>query len=794
MLKKSRKVPLVLLLVLVLLTASVSCAATGTQGMKTMPMPKQTASATAAYTDIRNSWAYEAISYVLEKGLFEGTSATTFSPDQAMTKTSFEEVLERMSGKDLSGDDSSEAASSSKASTDSAAADSADQLTREDMAVTLYDYIESIGLSTDSTKSSEQDNAADTASKNSASTAASAVTSLGLMSSVSSATATRAEAATVIYRLCMLIDQANTSDALLSEISDKTASIEQYTDYKQDDYQTVTLKGNSISCKGSGATVDGNTITVTEAGTYVISGTLKDGRIVVDSEDDKNVRLVLNNASISSSDGPPILVKNAKNTIISLPSGTKNTLTDGSKNTYDKDATGTIFSADDLWINGRGTLTVKANYKDGISGNDDVKITQANIVIDAADDGITANDSVSVNDADIKITADGDGIKATNGAKVGKGYISIKSGSFNVSAGADALQAETLLYIQGGGFSVATPEINAEDDTGSAKGLKAGSGIVVTDGSFKIDSGDDALHSNGIIRVKGGTFEIQTGDDAIHADSSLSVSGGEITISKCYEGLESKVIDLSGGTIDLTASDDGINVSGGDSGFMGGMGGRPAGGTNTVGNTSSGSSDTSDRKLTISGGNIKVTANGDGIDVNGSAYMTGGTVLVSGPTSNGNGALDYDGVFEVSGGTLLAAGSSGMAMAPSTGSTQYTIANTVGSQTAGTAVKLVDSSGKTIASFTPAKDYQHVVISSPDIKKGSTYTLYAGTTKVADFTVSSAVSGDTASGSGMPGGHGGGQWNQTDGNSQATPADGGAQDGQGGHRGTPPNGNGPGAQ
>ncbi len=466
----------------------------------------------------------------------------------------------------------------------------------------------------------------------------------------------------------------STGDAFLTELAEKTGSIEQYTDYKTDDYQSITLKSSSIAFDGTGATVDGDTITITEAGTYVISGTINDGQIIVDSEDDENVRLVLNNAGITSAGSAPILIKSAKNTIISLPAGTENVLTDGSGGTNDEEVTGALFSADDLWINGSGTLTINANYKDGISGNDDIEITQAKIIITAVDDGITANDSVSVSTADITIDAVGDGIKATNETETEKGYIAIKDGTFTITSGADSLQAETLLYIQGGNFS--------------------------------IDAGDDGLHAN----------------------VSLAVTGGIINIEKSYEGIESKIIDLSGGTINIIASDDGINAAG----------------------------DTEGSTLTISGGDIKVNAAGDGIDVNGSAYMTGGSVLVSGPTNNGNAALDYDGVFEVSGGTLLVAGSSGMAQAPSTSSTQYTIANTVGTQTAGTIAKLVDSSGKTIASFTPAKDYQHVVISSPDIKKGSTYTLYAGSTEIETFTISEAVSGDTASGGGMHGGPGGG--------------------------------------
>ncbi len=759
MLKKSKKLQAIVLVVLILLTTSVSCAATQTQDMQTMPQMEKNAE--SSYSDIRNSWAYEAISYVLDKGLIDATSETTFSPDQAMSRTALETTLSRMSG-----DEASDVAET---------ADSSDSLTREDMALLLYEYIDSIGLlKTDiaadgNAASGDVSSAAFTDASTiggNALTAVNTVTSLGLMSGKSDGsfapegTTTRAEAATVIYRLCMLIDKANTSDSFLAELSEKVDSIEQYTDYKTDEYQTVTLKGSSVSFSGTGATADGNSITITKAGTYVISGTLKDGRIIIDSGDDDNVRLVLNNAQITCSDGSPVLVRSAKNAIISLPAGTENTLTDGTADSGDERENGTLFSADDLWINGSGTLKISAKYKDGISSNDDIKITQAKIIIDAADDGITANDSVFLNDADVAIESAGDGIKATNGDEVQKGYITVKGGSLDVTSGAEGLQAETLLYIQDGSFTVDTTGADLEDNGDSAKGLKADSGIVIEDGSFQIDSIDDALHSDGIIRVEGGTYKILTGDDGLHADASVSVSGGTIEITKCYEGIESRIIDLSGGTINLTAEDDGINVAGGNDNFMGG--GRP-------GTTSSSAAG---YKLTISGGDIKVNSSGDGIDVNGSAYMTGGNVLINGPTSNGNGALDYDGVFEISGGTLLSAGSSGMAMAPSSGSTQYTIANTTGEQSAGTAVKLVDSSGKTIASFTPEKAYSHVVISSPVIEKGGVYTLYAGNTEIETFTITDIVSGDTANGGGMPGGGrgaGGGP-----GGGGGTPPDGGA--------------------
>ena len=712
MLRKSKKLQTIVLVVLLLLTTSVSCAATQTRQIQTMPQMERTQN--GFYTDIRNNWAYEAISYVLDRTLLDGTSETTFSPSQPITRTAFASALSRMSGEDT--DSAQTSANSAQASAETTSAQvSSDtaSLTRENMAVLLYEYAESIGLTEAAVPSGDKAAATFSDSTKISSSALPAinwVTSLGLMSGKSdnsfspSGTASRAEAATVLYRLCELIDETNTSDAFLSALSEKMETVKQYSDYKDEAYQTISLKGSEISFSGTGAEIDGSTAKITKAGTYVISGSLGDGRIIVDSEDDENVRLVLNNAKISSSDGPPLLIKNAKNTILSLPAGTENALTDGTKNTYDENAFGALFSADDLWINGSGSLKITANYKDGISGNDDVKITQARITIDAADDGISANDSVILAGANVTVSAKGDGVKATTEDKIQKGYVAVTGGSLNITSGADGLQSATLLYMKSGTVAVDTTGGDSGGSESSAKGLKSGGGIVIEDGKFNIDSIDDAIHSNGMIRIEGGT----------------------IVIPRCYEGIESSFIEISGGTISLTASDDGINAAGG------------------VGN-----------KLVISGGNITVNAAGDGIDANGSITMTGGTVLVYGPTNDGNSALDYDGVFEISGGTLLTAGSSGMAMAPSSGSTQYTIANTTGSQAAGTKVRLTDSAGKTIAEFTPPKAYSHVVISSPEIKKGETYTLYAGDTEIKAFTISDIVSGDTTGGFAMPGGENG---------------------------------------
>lgn len=548
-----------------------------------------------------------------------------------------------------------------------------------------------------------------------------------------------------------------------------------YTDWEDDDINYIELKGNSISLKGSGAIVSGRNITVLAGGTYVIRGELNDGQIIVDVEDKGAVRLVFNGAEISCKNSAPIYVKNAPKTIISLAAGTENSVTDGkSYSSLNKDGepSGAIFSKDDLSINGDGKLTVNAAYNDGIVCKDVLRITGGVIDVTAADDGLIGRDWVGIKGGTFNIQAGGDGIKSTNDTDLSKGFIALDGGSFTVVAGADGIQAETSMLVTGGTYDITTnggsengpahseeqmngpwmgnqrqsggQDLNnqeastqssgtqnsgTQDEKQSEKGLKASSDISVTGGSFKIDSADDAVHTNNSIAIGGGEFIITSGDDGIHADTVITISGGQINIQKSYEGIESSDIIIDGGEINVVASDDGINGGGGSD--QSSVNGRS--GENSF--TSSGNN-----QLTINDGYIVVNAVGDGIDVNGSIVMTGGTVIVNGPTNDGNGALDYDGTFELSGGYLVAAGSSGMAQAPTESSSQYSIAMTFSStQKAGTVVSLQDGKGNTVLTFTPEKDYRNVVISSPELKGGAEYTFYSGETKIVTFTPSSTV-------------------------------------------------------
>lgn len=289
--------------------------------------------------------------------------------------------------------------------------------------------------------------------------------------------------------------------------------------------------------------------------------------------------------------------------------------------------------------------------------------------------------------------------------------------------------------------STQTESSTQTEESTSAKALKAGTAVGIFGGTFTIDSSDDAVHSNGAVRVAAGKVTISSGDDGLHSDTDMLLEGGSILISKSYEGIESKNVTVNGGDIQVTASDDGINVAGGNDSSS--MNGRP--GQNTFSSTGD-----STGKLTITDGNLTVSSNGDGLDSNGAISMSGGNVTVYGPTNSGNGALDYDSTFDLTGGELYIAGSSGMAQVPSNSSTQPFVAAAFDSSiTGGTEVVVTDSKGTVVAKWTPAKDYSMVCVANGEIAASETYTITAGD-------VTTTTEGGTTSSIGAGGGHGGG--------------------------------------
>ena len=537
------------------------------------------------------------------------------------------------------------------------------------------------------------------------------------------------------------------------------------TDYDEASAVKITLNGDSASVSGSGASVLNGAVTISSEGTYLVSGSLSDGQILVDAAKTDKIQIVLNGADIHSDSNAAIYIKQADKVFLTLAQGSKNTLSDGKEYTLSENSDnvdGVIFSKDDLTINGSGTLAVTASYKHGIVSKDDLVITGGEIIVNANGQGINGKDCVKIKDGTIKLTTQGDGIQSDNTEDTLCGFIYICGGIFDIDAQTDAIQAETLLRIDGGtvttttggGSQNASTKQNGDpngawgawgsdsssDDTQSAKGLKAGTQLVLNGGTFTVDSSDDSIHCNGDIAITDGEYTISSGDDGIHADSTFTVSGGTIHIGKSYEGLEGASIEISGGTIELKASDDGINIAGGNDSSS--LGGRP-------GQNSFAADDST--YIRITGGKLTIDASGDGIDSNGSLYIEGGEIYVNGPINGGDGALDYDGEGAISGGTIVAVGSSGMAMGFSDSSSQCSLLYYLSSTaSAGSAVTLKDSSGNTVVTFTPQKSYQSAVISCEALKRGETYTLICGS-ETNEITLDSVA---TSNGGGMGGGMG----------------------------------------
>lgn len=529
----------------------------------------------------------------------------------------------------------------------------------------------------------------------------------------------------------------------------------------------IILNSASASITGNGASASGSIVTIKKAGTYVISGILADGQIIVDAGGKDIVKLVLNGVTINNSSTAPIYVKNSEKTIIILNSNTVNTITDSDNYGFasgEDEPNAAIFSKDDLTITGTGTLNVTGNYYNGIGCKDTLCITGGHIFITAVNDGLRGRDAIAISGGTFTINAGNDGMKANNDTDADKGYIVIDGGSFNITAVCDGIQAETSLLINDGTFDITTgggsaaAPVKAEDfrgwgtstavtesDSDSKKGLKAGSRITVNGGKFIIDSEDDAVHANADIIIDGGSFDISTGDDGMHADQTLTINKGTINISKSYEGLEGSIVIINGGDIKLTASDDGINAAGGSDGSMSGPMGKDRFSTN------------SSYYIEINGGAIYVNASGDGIDSNGNMYINDGTVIVNGPSDNSNTSLDCDGVIEINGGIVMAAGSSGMIETPSTSSSQPSIIVYYSSnQAAGTTITLRDSSGNILGEIATVRSCQAVIISSPELKLNNTYSLYSGETRLSDITLSSIVTSVSDSGGAVTGGFGGG--------------------------------------
>ena len=581
--------------------------------------------------------------------------------------------------------------------------------------------------------------------------------------------------------------------------------------YEEGTSAVITLNGNSADCDSDAVNISGSTVTIQDEGTYILSGTLDDGMVVVNAESTDKVQLVLDGVSINSAASAAIYVAQADKVFVTLADGSENILSNGGEFVAidDNNIDAAVFSKDDLTFNGTGTLTVTSPVGHGIVSKDDLVVANGDYSITAGEQGLSGKESVRIADGTFAITAGKDGIHEENTDDTSLGFVYLANGSYHITADGDGISASNAMQIDDGSYIIKTgggsetvtldttgnwgwerpgerqdkmqnTSTTVEDtveDTVSVKGIKSAGNLLVNNGTFEIDSADDALHSNADLTVNGGIWNISTGDDGLHADETTTVTAGSLAITQSYEGIEGQNITISGGTIDLTASDDGLNAAGGnDQSGNGGFGGFQKGGFDTA----------TDSAITISGGSIHINASGDGVDSNGSLIVTGGETYVCGPTNDGNGSLDYNGEATISGGIFLAAGSSGMVQNFGTTSTQGSMLVSV-SGSENDVITLKDSSGKELLSWTADKAFTCVIISCPDIQQGQTYTVTAGDS-TQEVTMDSLIYGSGIGMGGRPGGMGGKPGNQGERpDDRREPPEGIGN--QSGEKGNPPDGN-----
>lgn len=627
--------------------------------------------------------------------------------------------------------------------------------------------------------------------------------------------------------------EASNIDGILDS-SDMFTNRDKEIGYDEESAIAINLSDGASTADSDSVVIDGDTITITEEGTYILSGSLTNGQIVVEAENAK-VQLVLDNADISCETSAAIYVKAADKVFITTTDGSTNTVcTSGEFEAIDdNNIDAAIFSKSDLTLNGAGSLEVTCANGHGIVSKDDLVITSGTYVVDAGSHALSGKDSVRIAGGSFELTAGKDGIHSENTDDEEKGFVYIENGSFTITSNGDGIDASYVVEIVDGSFDItagggyendevhtdngmmggfgnmggqmpdgstgdgnapndmtppdgstgdgnapsgmtppdgstgeknapsgmtppdgstgdgnapgdmtlpdtadsadATASADAEnsadtasstdtaetsdtDSSTSTKGIKADGALQILGGDYNINSADDAFHTNSTLEIRDGNMEIATGDDGMHADDALVISDGDINITESYEGIEGLTITIDGGNISIESSDDGLNAAGGaDSSGFGG-----------IGTDMFASND--DIWIEINGGYLYVLAGGDGVDSNGNLTINGGEVYIDGPSDGGNSAIDYgdNAMAYINGGTVVAVGSSDMVETFDHSSEQAVMSVSVSAGSAGDEIKLLDSDGNELISFTAAKVYNAVIISTADLAQGETYTLVTG--------------------------------------------------------------------
>ena len=536
--------------------------------------------------------------------------------------------------------------------------------------------------------------------------------------------------------------------------------------YEESGAVYVTLSGDGITGETDGVAIKGQTVTITAEGTYIFSGTLSEGQIVVDADNAK-VQIVFDNVDITCASSAAVYVKSAEKVFVTLAEGSQNTLrnTDEYVAIDDNNIDAVIFAKSDLTLNGTGSLTIVSAEGHGIVSKDDLKITGGTYDITAAGHSLSGKDSVRIADGTFILTAEKDGIHAENADDEEKGYIYIADGDFTITSDGDGMDASNIVQIEDGTFDItagggaANSQKTHESDMPGEPGGGMSQNIERPDGESMPQMGEKldeesmsqmgekpdeesmpqmgekpdgenmpqdtttdesgtstkGIKAGGGMYLNGGTYQIDSADDSIHSNANITIADGTYTLATGDDGVHADdALTVNGGTITMTESYEGlegltvtindgtIDITARDDGI------------NTAG-----------EKMELNGGYIHILAGGDGVDSNGDLTINGGEIYIDGPSDNGNSAIDYGDRSSayMNGGTLVAIGSSGMAEGMSDSSKQKVLMVKLGEQMEAGDVELTDNEGNVIVSYTALKSYDCVIISTAEVESGATYTL-----------------------------------------------------------------------
>lgn len=509
--------------------------------------------------------------------------------------------------------------------------------------------------------------------------------------------------------------------------------------WQQEPYYILQFNVDSVICNAPNVTASSSRVTISQGGTYLLSGSLQDAQLTVELPAGETARLVLRGVDMHCERGPVIYAGGGGTVVLLLEDGTENTISDGKSYLYSgsKVREAAISTDGDLLITGGGSLNVEAAHNDAIRSEGTLAVTEGVLAVTAWRDGLAAGRELRILGGQLSVASGRDGLAAAS-EKAGQGNITLAGGTVALICGGDGIASAGTLTATAGEYHITTgggsgnasygptaekwglwgglPQQQPTEETSaisrepvvsdSARGLSAGKAMTLEGGTFTLDCSDAALYSAGSLQLAGSRVEISGGDSAMTA-RQFTLSGGEVSVLTARCGVTAEDATLSGGSLSLTCAQEGLRIAGGCAEPEGGASGSDL------------------RHMTVTGGSLTVRAGGHGLDIGGSLFQSGGSMLLaSGREQNPLRAASV----QISGGTLLAAGTLPERMALRTELPCISVELWL---TGGRPLTVTAAEESTpILSFTPETSVGYVTLISDRLEKGTTYYLVSGSARI----------------------------------------------------------------